>query len=153
MSNFKELKTVTRCWRDLQITIHDNLDRVAEFMLVEEIITGEMWSEATDTRSMNSAAYHAEKLLRRWYDKVQVDPSFFTKVVEGHFRQSSEHYRSILSKLDEVYGRQGGSPAYRQKLGELVITFFSSPLLPLSLSLSPPPPPSHQPSYPPLLRA
>ena len=52
---------------------------------------------------------------------MEEDPTFFAKVVEGHFLQSPEHYKSILSKLDEENRRQNGSPASRQKLGESVL--------------------------------
>ena len=120
MSNSKELKTVTILREDLRITIRNNLDRVAQFMQVEDIITRETWREATDTKS--SADNRAKELLKKWEDKVEEDTSFYTEVVEGHFRQNPEHYKSILSKLDEEYRRQGGSPAFRQrKLGKLVL--------------------------------
>ena len=120
MSNLKELNTVTICREDLRITIRNNLDRVAQFMQVEDIITRETWREATDTKS--SADNRAKELLKKWEEKVEEGPRFFTKVVEEHFRQSPEHYKSILSKLDEEYRRQGGSPAFGQrKLGKLVL--------------------------------
>ena len=109
-----------RWQEDLRITIRNNLDRVAQFMEEKEIITREMWREATDTGCVQGADSRAKVLLRRWGDKVEEDPSFFAKVVEGHFRQSPEHYKSILSKLDEDNSK-GSSPANRQKLGELVL--------------------------------
>ena len=126
MSNSKELKAVTRCRGDLRITIRNNLDEVAQFMEEEEVITKDVSREATDTRSMHSSDNRAKELLRRWEDKVEEDPSFFAKVVEGHFRQRPEHYKNILSKLDEEYRRQGGSPDSRQKLGELVLLLLQS---------------------------
>ena len=66
-----------RWQEDLRITIRNNLERVAQFMEEKEIITIEMWREATDTGSVHGADSRAQVLLRRWGDKVQEDPSFF----------------------------------------------------------------------------
>ena len=59
-----------------------------------------MWREATDIKSIHSVDNRAEERLKMWEDKVEENPSFLAKVVEGHFRQRPEHYKSILSKLD-----------------------------------------------------
>jgi len=123
MSNSKELKTTTGCHKILLVTFRNNLEEIALFMRTKEIITRTFWSEVTNLQSRYSNNECAKLLLTKWEDKVEEDPRFFAIVVEDHFRQSPEHYKSILSELDEEYRKQGSSPGSRPNLGEFVILF------------------------------
>jgi len=144
MSKSKELKTITRCHEVLQGTFRNNLNAIAQFMRTKEIIAKKVWSEVTDLQSRYSKDERAQLLLREWEDKVEEDLSLYVEVVENHFRQSPEHYKTILFKLDEEYRKQGGSPGCRQNPGEFVVLF---PLMSGALArgganeqLLPPPP-------------
>jgi len=121
MSNSKELNTITRCHKVLQVTFRNNLGAIAQFMLTEDIIAREVWRDVTSLTSRYSDNECAQLLLRKWGDKVEEDPSLYAKVVEDYFRQSPERYKTILPELDEEYRKQGGDPGYRQNPGEFVL--------------------------------
>ena len=78
MASSPELMTLVKCHEELIVVIRNNLEAIARFLLIEEIISHETYREVTNSKSYHTDHDRAKIILRYLEDKVQEDAKYYS---------------------------------------------------------------------------
>ena len=96
MASSPELKTLMKCHEQLIVVIRNNLEPIARFLHIEDIISHEKYREVTDSCLTDDK--RAKIIIRCLEDKVQEDAIYYSIFYDY---LSKEQHSKITSQMKE----------------------------------------------------
>ena len=96
MASSPESKTLLSCYKELIVVIRNNLEAIARFLRIEDIISHEMYREVTDGCFTDDK--RARIMLRCLEDKVQEDVRYYSIFYDY---LSKEQHSNMISQMNE----------------------------------------------------
>ena len=94
-----ELLTLVKCREQLSLVIRNNLEAIASFLNIEDVISHKVYREVTNTQSGHSDDERATTIFRGLEDKVEEDDKFYSKFYK--YLRSHKHYSKITSQMNK----------------------------------------------------
>ena len=109
MDSSLELKILSKCREQVVSTIRNNLEEIAGHLYEKDVITFEIYREATDTTISHCTDNEiAKTILRRLQDKVQEDSKYY--YIFYSYLESKKVYSKTTALMSEgrvVLNRKG----------------------------------------------
>ena len=99
MASSPELMTLVKCHEQLIVVIRNNLEAIARFLFIEEIISHETYREVTDSKSYHTDHERAKIILRCLEDKAQEDVRYYSIFYE--YLNKENHFK-LISQMNEA---------------------------------------------------
>ena len=97
MASSPELKTLMKCHEQLIVVIRNNLEPIARFLHIEDIISHEKYREVTDGCLTDDN--RAKTIIRCLEDKIQEDAIYYSIFYD--YLTKKEEYSKITSQMKE----------------------------------------------------
>ncbi len=86
------------------LTIRNNLNEVAKFLMDEKIIKRSIYNQVTDPESRSTVAILAQIVFRELRNKVEEDDEIYKKFVE--YLRNEIASKKTVAELDRTYDKQ-----------------------------------------------
>ena len=99
MAPSRELMVLVKYHDELIVTIRNDLEAIAGFLFLKEIISRETYREATDGKSYHTDHDRAKIVLRCLEDKVEEDTNYYHIFYE--FLKSKKEGSKLIAQMNE----------------------------------------------------
>ena len=99
MDSSPELKILLKCHEQVVVIIRNNLEEITRYLRRNDIITHQIYREATDSKSYHTDHDRAIIILRRLEDKVEEDARYF--YIFHSYLESRKEYSKLTALISE----------------------------------------------------
>ena len=94
-----ELKILLKYHEQMVVIIRNNLEEIACYLHTNDVITRQIYREATDSNSHHTDHNRAKKIFRRLEDKVEEDAKYY--YIFYSYIESRKEYSKISALMRE----------------------------------------------------
>ena len=108
MDSSPELKILLKYHEEVVVIIRNNLEEIARYLRRNDVITRQIYREATDSNSYHTDHDRAKTILRRLEDKVEEDTRHY--YIFYSYLESKNEYSKITAQMNEeglLFNRKG----------------------------------------------
>ena len=99
MDSSSELKILLKYHEQVTVIIRNNLEEIARYLRRNDVINGQIYREATDSKSYHTDHDRAKIVLRRLEDKVEEDTRYY--YIFYSYLESKKEYSKIIAQMNE----------------------------------------------------
>ena len=99
MDSSPEMKILLKYHEQVVVIIRNNLEEITRYLRRNDIITHQVYREATDSKSNHSDHDRAKIVLRRLEDKVEEDARYY--YIFYSYLESKKEYSKLTSLISE----------------------------------------------------